>query len=150
MPFDAHKIARRLMDEALVAGIAPKDQDWLRDHTAGCGECRGYAELSGRVLRGLHSFSFEIDPGMNPRVQNAVATNLATRPRGPSAWRWLSIAAAVLILMAAPIYRSRQDRQRAAAERADALLMERVEARVSRAVPEAMEPLLGDGHGGMR
>jgi hypothetical protein len=48
-----------------------------------------------------------------------------------------------LVLAAVPIYRNAQDRQRQAEiARADALLLEQVDAEVSRAVPRPMEPLV--------
>jgi len=56
--------------------------------------------------------------------------------------RWALVAAALLLLSAIPIYRNVQDRQRQAERaRADALLLEQVDAEVSRAVPRPMEPL---------
>ena len=56
--------------------------------------------------------------------------------------RWVLVAAALLVL-AVPIYRNAQDRQRQAEiARADALLLEQVDAEVSRAVPRPMEPLV--------
>ncbi len=56
--------------------------------------------------------------------------------------RWALAAAALLVLAAVPVYRSVQDRQRQAEiARADALLLEQVDAEVSRAVPRPMEPL---------
>jgi hypothetical protein len=57
--------------------------------------------------------------------------------------RWALVAAALLVLAAVPIYRNAQDRQRQAEiARADALLLEQVDAEVSRAVPRPMEPLV--------
>ena len=57
--------------------------------------------------------------------------------------RWALVAAALLVLAAIPIYRNAQDRQRQAEiARADALLLEQVDAEVSRAVPRPMEPLV--------
>jgi hypothetical protein len=57
--------------------------------------------------------------------------------------RWALVAAALLVLAAVPVYRNVQDRQRQAEiARADALLLEQVDAEVSRAVPRPMEPLV--------
>jgi hypothetical protein len=57
--------------------------------------------------------------------------------------RWALVAAALLVLAVVPIYRNVQDRQRQAEmARADALLLEQVDAEVSRAVPRPMEPLV--------
>ena len=57
--------------------------------------------------------------------------------------RWALVAATLLVLAVVPVYRSVQDRQRQAeAARADALLLEQVDAEVSRTVPRPMEPLV--------
>jgi hypothetical protein len=53
------------------------------------------------------------------------------------------IAAALLIAGAAPVYRNMTDKRREAEmERADTLLLQRVNARVSQTLPAAMEPLM--------
>jgi hypothetical protein len=53
------------------------------------------------------------------------------------------IAAALLIAAAAPVYRNMTDKRREAEmERADTLLLQRVNARVSQTLPAAMEPLM--------
>jgi len=64
--------------------------------------------------------------------------------RVPIHWvRWCLAAAALVLMAAVPIQKSRLDREREAElDRADALLMERVDAAVSRAVPRPMEPLM--------
>jgi hypothetical protein len=67
---------------------------------------------------------------------------LAQRHSGVPPARWLLIAATLVVLVGVPIYRN-AERQRAAAQaRADALLMEQVDAVLSRPVPAPMEPLL--------
>ena len=74
--------------------------------------------------------------------QSRVPWPLAPGPR-PLPVRWALGAAALLVLAAVPIYRNAQDRQRQAEiARADALLLEQVDAEVSRAVPRPMEPLV--------
>jgi hypothetical protein len=52
---------------------------------------------------------------------------------------WVFAMAALVMLIAAPVY---QNMRAARQEREDALLLEAVQARVSRAVPTAMEPLV--------
>jgi hypothetical protein len=60
------------------------------------------------------------------------------RPAHPLRWAWVAVAA--LLLAAIPIYRV--DRQRQAERaRAEAALMEQVDAQVSRAIAAPMEPL---------
>jgi len=144
---DPHQRARFLNDEALVAGISRDDQCWLHSHTDHCAECAAYAELTSRILQGLNSFSFEIEPAMHRRVQNAVtdrAQRLGEMRRYSQIrpWRWALIAATLLILATTPIYRNMRHKQHEAEMgRADTLVLERVDAGVSREIPQAMELL---------
>ena len=61
--------------------------------------------------------------------------------------RWAVAAVVVLILGAIPVSYERTREQQRAAEQAgeDALLLEKVNAGISRTVPRSMEPLLGLG-----
>ena len=64
-------------------------------------------------------------------------TGFAGQPR-----LWALVTAMVLMLAVIPIYRDAQDKQRKAElAKADAILLEQVDAQVSRAVPAPMEPL---------
>jgi hypothetical protein len=137
-----HQRARYLIDEALIAGITRDDDLWLRSHSAECAECANYAEITSRILRGLNALSFETGPAATARVQDALAA-YAQRRHSVQPWRWGLIAAALLIAAAAPpVYRNMTDKRREAKmERADTLLMERVNARLAQTLPEAMEPL---------
>ena len=131
MTVDTHSRARFLVDEAKIGGIAAQDELWLRGHLADCAECARYAESVDAVVRGLRSFAFECDPAGPARVESAVARYPSRR--APA--RWWGLAAAVLVLAAAiPYYRGMRQAQR---ERADAVLMEKVESRVWQAVPVA-------------
>lgn len=56
--------------------------------------------------------------------------------------RWASVAAALLLLAAIPVYTNFRDRRRAAEMARDAVLLEQVDAEISRAVPAPMEPLV--------
>lgn len=57
--------------------------------------------------------------------------------------RWAVMVAALLMLVWMPIYQGAKDKQRKAElARADAALLEQVDAEISRAVPEPMEPLI--------
>lgn len=72
MQSDFHRRARLLIDHAHVVGISPEEESWLNIHTINCTECRDYAEITARVIQGLGSFSFEVDPGLTERVQKAL------------------------------------------------------------------------------
>ena len=58
--------------------------------------------------------------------------------------RWAAAAAVLLLTLGAiPIYQNQQNKREAAQEQADTLLLEQINAGLSRSVPPAMEPLLG-------
>jgi len=135
MAFDEHRRARHLVEEARIAGIPGEDAAWLRGHVADCAACAAYEEALGRTVRAIQSFAFETDRSAAARIENRVAN----RVRKPAARRWASAAAVLLAMAAVPWYIAvRQDQRR----RADAVLMEAVETRLERSVPEALEPLL--------
>jgi hypothetical protein len=135
MESDPHQRARFLASEGRISAIVAKDEVWLRRHVAECAECAQYETQVEAVVRGLKSFLFDVDPGMTGRIQHAVAAHNRTPVLPP--WRAL-VAAAVLVAGAVPLYLGARD---ARLQKADALLMEKVESRVAREVPIAMEPL---------
>lgn len=142
MQSDPHTRARFLIDEALAAGIARDDERWLQAHMADCAACAKHSELTSRMVRELRAISFETDPAMTARVQDSLALHAQPRYRAAPAWRWAAIAAALFIAIA-PLYKSLTEKRREAeTEKADTLLLERVNARLSQALPEAMEPLM--------
>jgi hypothetical protein len=126
MPFDPHERARFLIDESRVAGISKEDTQWLREHLAECAECVRQEETTARMLQAMSELSFG---GVRPPIVPAA------RLRSP--W-WPVAAAAALLIAAIPIYRARIVQE----QQADVLLLERVEAGISRDVPQALEPLL--------
>ncbi len=73
MQFSDHERAQHLSDKSLVEGISADEQQWLDDHTKNCAECAEHVQLSAKVVRGFNAFSFELDPAMLVRVQDAVA-----------------------------------------------------------------------------
>ena len=91
----------------------------FRDSVRDCGEMYGHPHV------GLPSRAQSVRPGF-----------LVGRSR------WASIAAALLLLAAIPIYTTSRDRRAAEIARADAVLLEQVDAGISRAVPAPMEPLV--------
>src|SRR5208283_5891399 len=83
--------------------------------------------------------------GRQSRSEPTDISNILSARRGPriQPMRWALVAAALLVLAAVPVHRNAQERQRQAEiARADALLLEQVDAEVSRAVPRPMEPLV--------
>src|SRR2546429_9802025 len=119
MKLDPHERARFLIEEALVTKISEGDLIWLERHVEECAACKGYQELCTRIVSGLHSLSFEMDPEMSRRVQEAIASPRTT----DWASRWVLAAAALIVLVSIPVLWHARENQR---ERADALLLERV------------------------
>ena len=124
-----------------IIGERTPQQD---QHVRQCPECG--AELA-RMEAALGQFRSSVrhwSEGQSRAEAPAIGSILAAR-RGSriQPMRWALVAATLLVLAAVPIYRNVQDRQRQAEiARADALLLEQVDAEVSRAVPRPMEPLV--------
>jgi hypothetical protein len=79
MQSSEHEGARRLADKSLVEGISADEQKWLGDHTNNCADCAEHMQLSAKIVRGFNAFSFELEPGANARMRDAVAK----RAQGP-------------------------------------------------------------------
>jgi anti-sigma factor RsiW len=111
----------------------------LERHVAGCEECR--AEL-GQLESTLAQFR-----GVLREWSSSVPSTAWRQPASRSPWfswqRVVFAAAALFFLVGVPVYWTARVRERATeAARADALLLERVDSSISRAVPEPMEPLV--------
>jgi len=124
----------------MVGERTPQQEQHVRE----CSECS--AELA-RLEASLALFRGSVRhwSDRQVRVPGHLAPTRGSRgyPARPRPLRWALVAAALLALAAVPIYRNVQDRQRQAEiARADALLLEQVDAEVSRAVPRPMEPLV--------
>ena len=105
-------------------------------HVRQCPQCGG--ELAG-LEETLAQFRGAVR-GWSDRLAPPARLGEASRPTIRA--RWAIAAAALGILSAIPVYRSAADRRREAErERADAALLEQVDAAVSRRVPSPMEPL---------
>ncbi|MGD0771820.1 MAG: hypothetical protein ABSC05_03260 [Candidatus Solibacter sp.] len=127
-----------LSPEDISRWLAGERSVELQRHVGDCEACS--ARLDGREsalaeFRGwVHDWS---------AAQPASAPRAAWRPAtGHMARRWILVAATVLILVSGPAYwQSRRQARAAEMARADALL-EQVDAEISRAVPQTMEPLV--------
>jgi hypothetical protein len=112
-----------------IAGERPHDA--VR-HVDACDPCR--QELAG-FSDALKEFS--------QHVQTLpVPARISAARRSHHVARWLAAAAAVMMLALVPVYREQQERRRALIEQQDAQLLQQVDAEISRAVPDSMDPLV--------
>ena len=132
-------LSSREISQWMIGGRTPQQEQHVRE----CSECG--AELA-RMEASLALFRGSVrhwSDGQSRAEPPAVGSILRARGSRALPMRWALAAAALLVLAAVPIYRNAQDRQRQAdLARADALLLEQVDAEVSRAVPRPMEPLV--------
>ncbi len=129
-------MSRHLSSQEISQWMIRERTPQQEQHVRECSECE--AELA-RLEASLALFRGSVRhwSGLQVRVPRSLAPGPLPHPM-----RWALVAAALLVLAAVPIYRNAQERQRQAEiARADALLLEQVDAEVSRAVPRPMEPL---------
>jgi hypothetical protein len=101
------------------------------EHVRHCSACR--AEVA-RVADALAQFRSAVrQAGDTPRLP-------LIEPAAPYGRRW-ALAALILIAASWPVYRAVTEHRRAEAARADAILLEQVDAGVSRTIARPMEPL---------
>jgi hypothetical protein len=105
-------------------------------HLAECAECAA-------EVRRLEAAVAEFGGALRSAAVPPAAVDVgAARRAAPRVARWVLAAAALAMLAAAPVWRHRQAEMRAEAARADATLLDEVDAEVSEAVPSPMEPLV--------
>jgi hypothetical protein len=111
----------------------------LERHVAQCEECRAQLEELETTLSQFRGAVRAWSGSATPP-----AWRQATHRGSWFSWpAWVLTAATLLLLIGLPVYWHALARDRAAeAARADALLLERVDSSISRAVPEPMEPLV--------
>jgi len=100
-------------------------------HLRACPECRTEVEQFQNALIGFRN-SLEQSPV--PAVSYS-----RTRQTLP---RWILATAALALIVAAPAYWNARQQRAAEQAKADELLLERVNASLSRSVPASMEPLM--------
>jgi len=121
-----------------AAGTRTRERE---NHLHECAACRGeLTRLQGALSEfrdSLRSWSAGQD-GAAPRP-----VWLTEGPRGVHRLRWALVAVVMVLLAAIPIYRSRERQRQADTSLEDAVLLEQIDAGVSRSVPATMEPLTG-------
>ena len=124
----------------MIGERTPQQEQHVRQCSQ-CGAELARLEASLALFRGSVRHWSEVQRGAEPPA--VVSMVPARRGSWAQPLRWALVAATLLVLAAAPVYRNVQERQRQAEiARADALLLEHVDAEVSRAVPRPMEPLV--------
>lgn len=120
-----------LSSEEISQWLAGERDAARRRHVDGCAQCSGAIE---RVEGALREFRGSV------HAQRVPAPARLLERRAPRTARWVLASAAVVLAVAAPVYRHRQEAAERA--RADAILLDQVDAEVSQAVPGPMEPLV--------
>lgn len=120
-----------LSKEQIAQWISGDRSAEAASHIAGCCECRdrvaGFEDVVARFRSAVGSV-----PAPPP----------TWRARRTVAWPHLVAVAAIALFLLAPLYWEREARRRAAIERQDAQLLQQVDSEISRAVPDAMDPLV--------
>ena len=127
--------------------LSPEDiSRWLAGERRGeperhAGECEACSARLDRMESAIAEFRGAVHDWS--AAQPASAPHIAWRPPiRRMARRWILATASLLMLVSVPAYwHSRQQARAAEIARADALL-EQVDAEISRAVPQTMEPLV--------
>jgi len=120
-------------------------------HGRECPQCRAELARFETPVAAFRSVMLEwSDRETTPRSEE-VSTLLRTpKPTINTSWRWVAVGSAALLLTAIPFYRQRVDTavslppaiDGAADANADALLMDAVNAHLSRTIPAPMEPIM--------
>jgi hypothetical protein len=121
-----------LSAEQIAQWVAGQRAAEVESHMAGCSPCRAQVAEFEDVLAQFRG-SLKSVPVAPPVLD---ARRIMLWPR------LVAIGAAAAMLLLVPVYRDRQARARAAIEQQDAQLLQQVDSEVSRAVPDAMAPLV--------
>jgi hypothetical protein len=99
-------------------------------HLRACPTCRAELDQFQNALRGFRNSLEQTAPAVSySRVRQTLP-------------RWILATAALALLVATPVYWNARQQRAAEQARADELLLERIDASLSRTVPASMEPLM--------
>ena len=121
-----------LCAEEISQWIVGERSDRCAGHLAECAVCAREVE---RMESALAEFRGAV-------CRHPVPPLVDRRHRAPLAVRWALAAAALIAVAMVPVWRHRQAEMQAEAARADAILLDQVDAEVSEAVPSPMQPLV--------
>ena len=120
-----------------VAGTRTAD---CENHLHECAECR--EELT-RLHGALSDFRDSLRSWSAAESVSPGPVWLTGNPRSTHRLRWALVAVAMVLLAAIPVYRARERPRLVDTSAEDTVLLEQIDANVSRTVPATMEPLTG-------
>jgi len=127
-------VNRHLSAEEIASWLIGERSPQLERHMSECPAC--FAEAA-RMEAALAEFRGAVRDWSEGRVCSAWRPQTRSKTA-----RWLLAAAAGLLVICGSYWEFRARQRAAEAALADALLLEQVDAQISRAVPEPMEPLV--------
>ena len=132
-------MSRHLSFEEISEWAAGTRTPEYENHLHECAECR-------RELTELHGTLSDFRDSL--RDWGAAQPDAAPRsvwltetPHRAHRLRWALVAMAMVVLAAIPVYRSHEEQRRLDTSLEDAVLLEQIDAGVSRSVPVPMQPL---------
>ena len=135
-----------LNSEAIDRHLAGERSPLVENHLRECAECREAVARMGAVWQQFHAATHAWSESQALSAPPTGWTNRAAQSAKRHRWiapaRWAAVATAALALAALPLYRGYSHRHDAAQAQADALLLEEVNADLSRPAPEPLEPLI--------
>jgi hypothetical protein len=132
-------MSRHLSEEQISRWILGERATGEVEHASECPSCRAeIARLESAMATLRGSLRSVGEQSLPPAVDWARASR---RPWLGLPVQWLVAAAALLLLTVVSLYHSHEQRRKAELARADAILLEQVDAGISRPIAEPMEPL---------
>ncbi len=106
MSENPHARAQQLLMQAVVEGLQPAEEAWLREHQASCAECAREAAAAQDAVRALKSVTVMAPRDLAARTQLRMRLRAEdlTRSASGSLWLWgIAGASWVLGLVSAPL-----------------------------------------------
>jgi hypothetical protein len=123
---------KHLSSEQIAGRLAGETDPQAEQHFEICKEC---SEDFTRLQQGLIEFKGAVHEWAKQPVEIRI-------PAHQPSWKWAAAAAAILGIALLPMYFEVRDAQQEAQSAQDALLLKRVQVRLSRRVPQPLEQLM--------
>ena len=117
--------------EEIYQWLSGERREEVEEHFRDCPACKAEMQQFQIALAGFRS---SLEQAPVPAVSYSRVRH--TLPR------WILATAAVLLLVATPVYWNARQQHAAEQAKSDELLLERIDASLSRSVPASMEPLM--------